>query len=300
MRTLKKQKQLRNKTLKLKTKTLKNKGKTPTKPTYFEIVFVRHAETQPNVEHRAYDNNTEEEYYPITENGLKQAQTTGKYFTKQFGKKPFDLVIASPRHRCIQTAEGIISQFDNVKQLKNNMKIDTRVIELRAGVFNGMNREDEKEFLKTKPKIQAWQNKLTDLYTKFERCKNEFETYAVNQEIHNHYYSKSTSKLLDYDILDNINKGHHDFLNDLVNKYVPELQLKTGNKNNTPRILVVMHGAVLWRLYQNMQPNIELSMFNWVYDKESFIKNKNCVMFSAVYDEKRFKVITELHTKQFL
>lgn len=287
---------------KTKKKQLKSSKKTKivgNKPTYFEIVFVRHAETQPNVEHRSYDNYTEGEYYPITENGLKQAQTTGKYFTKQFGKKPFDLIISSPRHRCVQTAEGIISQFDNEKQLKNNMKIDPRVIELRAGVFNGINKEERKEFLKTKPKIQAWQNKLNELYTKLERCKNEFEKYAVNQEIHNHYYSKLTSKLLDYDILDDINKGHYDFLNDLVNKYVPDLQAKTGNKNKKLRILVVMHGAVLWRLYQNMQPNIDLEMFNWVYDKESFKKNKNCVMFSAVYDENRFKVITELHTKQF-
>jgi broad specificity phosphatase PhoE len=281
-------------------KTKKNINKHLNSNKYMEIVFVRHAETQPNIEHRTYDNNTEEEYYPITKNGLKQAQTTGKYFRKQFGKKPFDLVISSPRHRCIQTAEGIISQFDNYAQLKNNMKIDSRVIELRAGVFNGMNKEDEKKFIKTKPKIQAWKNKFDDLLTKLEKCKNEFEKYTVNCEIHNHYYSKAASKLLDYDILDNINKDHHDFLNDLVTKYVPDFQVKTGNNNKKIRILVVMHGAVLWRLYQNMIPNIDLSMFNWVYDKESYKKNKNCVMFSAVYDENRFKVITELHTKQFI
>lgn len=76
-------------------KSSKKTNITANKPTYFEIVFVRHAETQPNVNHLTYDNYTEEEYYPITKHGELQAKETGKAFKKRFKSKEFDLVFSS-------------------------------------------------------------------------------------------------------------------------------------------------------------------------------------------------------------
>jgi len=68
-----------------------------------KIFFVRHAQTQANIDNLNYT--LDDTLHPITERGKKQATYTGKYLKDSFGK--FDLVISSPRLRCIQTAKLI-------------------------------------------------------------------------------------------------------------------------------------------------------------------------------------------------
>jgi broad specificity phosphatase PhoE len=267
------------KTLKKQLQTSKTKK---SNNDYFEVIFVRHAETQPNVEHRMYDNFGKDEYYPITKNGERQAKQTGKYFKNKFGANPFDLVISSHRHRCIQTAEGIISQCG----YKGKILKDKRVLEEAAGVFNGMNRNEQKELKNSNPKYKEWDDKYNELIQKQSETNNEFEKYKLVKEIDYHYYNIG-SKLFKYQTLEYMTKEQLSFLKDL-------------KKKNAKRILVVMHGAAMWRLFQNIQPNIDLQLFNWVYDMDSYKKEKNCVMFSAVCDKGVYKVITNLHTKQFL
>jgi len=47
-----------------------------------EVFFVRHAETQMNVDRKRYDNYEKNEYYPITDNGIKMSIETGKHLKK--------------------------------------------------------------------------------------------------------------------------------------------------------------------------------------------------------------------------
>jgi len=68
-----------------------------------KVFFVRHGQTQANVEQRPYKDIKE----PLTEKGILQAKKAGEYL-KQFGK--FDLVISSPATRSIQTAENIMKE----------------------------------------------------------------------------------------------------------------------------------------------------------------------------------------------
>lgn len=110
---------------------------------YFEVVFVRHAETQPNVNGLTYNNYTDEEYYPITKHSELQAFETGKEFKKRFKSNSFDMVFSSPRQRCIQIAERIL------KGINTNKKIvtDELLLEGVAGIFN-MKTESERELIK--------------------------------------------------------------------------------------------------------------------------------------------------------
>lgn len=65
------------------------------------IIFVRHGESTENkasTDNKSYDPNN----IKLTELGEKQAQITGKYLYKVFGK--FDKVYSSPATRCIETA----------------------------------------------------------------------------------------------------------------------------------------------------------------------------------------------------
>lgn len=241
-----------------------------------EIIFVRHAQTQMNVENRTYDNFGKDEYYPLTDVGIKQAITTGKYL-KKYGK--FDKIISSPRDRCIQTANNIAKQIN----YKKDLEIDKRLLENKAGIFNGMNRDEMNKIFNSTKTYKKWQTTRNKINDNIKKSKTEFEKYKYTQELHKHY--EKGNKLFKSTTYEYINKQQKSFLNYL-------------KKQKYKRVLVVLHGGSIYRMYMNMVPNMELPMFD-MYD-ESYKKEPNCVMFGAIYDDNKYIALTKLHTKQFL
>ena len=227
-----------------------------------EIIFVRHAQTQMNVEKRVYDNFGKDEYYPLTDVGIKQAITTGKYL-KKYGK--FDKIISSPRDRCIETANNIAKQIN----YKKDLEIDKRLLEGKAGIFNRMNRDEMNKIFNSTKTYKKWQTTRIKIENNIKKSKTEFEKY---------------NKMFKLTMDEYINKQQKSFLNYL-------------KKQNYKRVLVVLHGSSIYRMYMNMVPNMELSMFD-MFD-ESYKKEPNCVMFGAIYTDK-YIALTKLHTKQFL
>jgi broad specificity phosphatase PhoE len=240
-----------------------------------EIIFVRHAQTQMNVEKRAYDNFGKDEYYPLTDIGIKQAITTGKYL-KKYGK--FDKIISSPRDRCIETANNIAKQIN----YKKDLEIDKRLLENKAGIFNGMNKDEMNKIFNSNKKYKKWKTTRDKLNDNIKKSKTEFEKYKYLQLLNTHY--EKSNKMFKSTMYVYINKQQKSFLNYL-------------KKQNYKRVLVVLHGGSIYRMYMNMVPNLMLEMFD-MYD-ESVKKESNCVMFGAIYDDNKYIALTKLHTKQF-
>lgn len=240
-----------------------------------EIIFVRHAQTQMNVEKRAYDNFGKDEYYPLTTEGIKQAKITGKYL-KKYGK--FDKIISSPRDRCIETANNIAKQIN----YKKDFQIDKRLLEGKAGIFNGMNKDEMNKIFNSNKTYKKWQTTLNKINDNIKKSKTEFEKYKYIVELNKHY--EKYNKMFKSTMYEYINKQQKSFLNYL-------------KKQNYKRVLIVLHGSSIYRMYMNMVPNLMLEMFD-MYD-ESYKKEQNCVMFGAIYDDNKYIALTKLHTKQF-
>ena len=66
-----------------------------------EIIFVRHGESFQNISNLAESDDDDK----LTDNGMRQAEITGKYLNKIYGK--FDIIYSSPKNRCISTANII-------------------------------------------------------------------------------------------------------------------------------------------------------------------------------------------------
>uniref|UniRef100_A0A6C0EC00 Histidine phosphatase family protein n=1 Tax=viral metagenome TaxID=1070528 RepID=A0A6C0EC00_9ZZZZ len=124
-----------------------------------KVFFVRHGETQANVEKRPYKNIKE----PLTENGISQAIKAGKYL-KTFGK--FDLVISSPATRSIQTAENIIKEIGYDKKIK----IDELILEKLSTKVAGLNADECKDIIK---KAYKEYPELIKIETEFKNVKDD-------------------------------------------------------------------------------------------------------------------------------
>lgn len=75
---------------------------------------------------------------PLTKKGISQARQTGKWLSKY---EPFDICFSSPYQRALQTAEGIISQFDYDLSIYK----DNRLREKEFGRLHGLSTEEIKE-----------------------------------------------------------------------------------------------------------------------------------------------------------
>jgi len=232
-----------------------------------EIFFVRHAQTQMNVEKRQYDNFGKDEYYPITERGKIQAQETGKYL-KTYGK--FDLVISSPRHRCLETAEEInkIINF-NGKIIESNL-----LLEGKSGKFNGMKFEDVSKLLekdKNIININKKINKETNIF-------NKIKLYRKQKKIY--------KKFLQIPNSDELIKNYKKFLNKLT-------KIKKAK-----RILIVCHSGtidMIQRIITNTDNysfdyNIVLNEYN--NGNKKMYENSACFILTCLLDKTGYHLVS--------
>jgi broad specificity phosphatase PhoE len=163
-----------------------------------EILFVRHGESTAN---RAWMNNEEYDRKNIvlTDKGIEQAQASGKYIKKVFGK--IDCIYHSPIYRCKQTAEIIAKNMKFKKPLVPNELL------LEVGEKSLL---DDMSFAEIKKKSQL-DNKE---YIKNDKILNPFikleKRILINKKIEKKYQQKPTQE----DVYNNYNI----FLNQIKNE----------------------------------------------------------------------------------
>ncbi len=137
------------------------------------IFIVRHGQTDNNAKQIRYDNHTEVDDVPLNKMGLEQAYKSGEYL-KQFGK--FDIVISSPRLRCLQTAEQIC---DAVGYNKNNIITNDLLLEGKAGVFNNMNFDKLEKILNSDKDL----NKIDEQYNILDPINKALNRKSVSDKL---------------------------------------------------------------------------------------------------------------------
>jgi len=242
-----------------------------------EIYFVRHAQTQMNVDKKFYDNFGPFEYYPITEHGKKQAIVTGKHINKMISKQGFDAIYTSPRHRCIETAKEIIKQLDNMKT--DQIVTSDLLLEVNAGILNG----------KT--------------YAEFENIINDNDNFIKLRKNIENEINPIQKMILKKQFVDEL----HVFLNrtpnrDVLNNYITFINDLASKKHT--RVLIVAHNGTLnmmkyimtgTSIYANISlvPNEYIQNNN--YEK---IADGNCNIMVALYSKqsRRYQLISPPNT----
>jgi broad specificity phosphatase PhoE len=232
-----------------------------------EIIFVRHAETDMNLKKVRYDNFDKDEYYPITERGKLMAQETGEYFTK-YGQ--FDLIISSPRDRCIQTAEIIANKVKYDKKIE----ISDLLLESNAGRLQLMPHSQIKDQIINKNK------KLFRLRKKIDLEQNEFKRSLLEEKFSRKFYkfTRQTS-------LKDLEKRYSQFLD-----YLIELKHK--------KIIVVCHSGTIYHI-RSMVCNIgygtNIKVTSNTNSEDYF--NGNCSIMGMMYRGKKFSLIIPPNNK---
>lgn len=232
-----------------------------------EITFVRHAETEPVKNRVHYDNHGVDEYYPITDYGVKQAQATGEYL-KKFGL--FDAVYSSPRDRCLQTAQEIINKINYTGTVR---KTDL-LLGNKAGVLNGINKKYDKvirQYLITK------YSGLKELKEQIKNETNPFVKSVLAKKFKNY-----SDYVLKRDQRDNIANRFKKFLEELI-------------KTNHKRVLVVSHGStmsLLPKLIGNVEWNsdVVIAPQEYVCCKKKY-DHGTCSVFGMYYNDNKFSIV---------
>lgn len=220
-----------------------------------EIIFVRHAETIMNTKKVRYDNFGPDEYYPITDRGVLMAKETGKYLTK-YGD--FDLIISSPRDRCIQTAEQI------AKEIKYDKKIETSdlLLENNAGKLQLMLHNKIDDFINENKRLSKLKKESGDE-------KNEFKKLILNEKFSRKFY-----KYTEQTNREKLEENYKEFLSDI-------------SKSKHKRILVVCHSGTIYHMR-----NIICNIGYWCDVKMTIGKSKedffngNCYIMGIAYRSK--------------
>lgn len=118
---------------KVRARVQKHKGKVKWSSIMVKFYFVRHGETDWNLQGRFQGI----ENIPLNETGLQQAENCGKGF-KQCGIS-FDYIVSSPLDRARVTAERI-AEYVGINVA--DVQIDNRLIERDFGEISGRKRED--------------------------------------------------------------------------------------------------------------------------------------------------------------
>ena len=175
-----------------------------------KVFFVRHGQTQANVEKRLHKDIKE----PLTDKGILQAKKAGEYL-KQFGK--FDLVISSPATRSIMTAENIMKEIDYNKKIK----VDDLILEEITPNYAELNHDEIKIIEKNNielQKILTYYYKITDPFERLEKY-NKIKDTTIKLAMGGESHTKQLNK-------------HKTFLSKL-------------KKLNKKCILVVGHGGTI-------------------------------------------------------
>ena len=136
--------------------------------------FIRHGETNINLENRFYPS---DEDTPLNETGRMQSLKTGK-FLKNFRigeQRYFDAIYSSPLIRAKETAD-IISH-----QLGLDIIEDDRLIEETEGLYAGLNKDSDevKDLKKQEQELKDWYRDQMD--------NDPIEYYGIN------YYEQFTT-----------------------------------------------------------------------------------------------------------
>ena len=226
-----------------------------------KIFFVRHGQTQANIDNKQYT--LDDSIHPLTERGEKQATHTGKYLNKVGN---FDLIISSPRLRCIQTATLISKEIG----YKNDIIINKLIME------KDVIEQNRKEALKKNKKFSKICNELI-------KTKDPFELINLKEKQDNQFFKIMYDNDINSEIL-NLKK----FLN----------QLKKLNKKS---ILVVTHGGII-ELIQQIITNTEFTNLNiFSKDNDKYIKAKqyedgNTKIMACLLNDGKFKLVIPSNT----
>ena len=225
-----------------------------------KIFFVRHGQTQVNIDNKDYT--LDDSIHPLTERGKKQATHTGKYLNKVGN---FDLIISSPRLRCIQTATLISKEIG----YKDDIIINKLIMEKAS-------EKNRKEILNKNKKFCKINNELI-------KTKDPFELINL-QEKHDNQFFKI---IYDYDI-------NSEILN--LKKFLNQLK-----KLNKKSILVVTHGGII-ELIQQIITNTEFTNLNiFSKDNDKYIKAKqyedgNTKIMACLLNDGKFKLVIPSNT----
>ena len=228
-----------------------------------EIYFIRHGETDWNVEGRGQG---QEADIPLNINGKSQAKITGKYLNNfRQTDKPFDCIMSSPMKRAYKTAK-IIGREIGLKK-KSIVKFN-ELVENKVGILSGQTDRDEikKKFLNDISKI-------------INEIKDPIETYELDE------YKKAdiyfTPMIGDY----GLEKG--DELLNRINKVITHIKEMPCNK-----IIIVSHSSFLSELLKTIFSINKLP-------KGDMTKSKNCWICYCTYENNKFHMISPINTEHF-
>ena len=228
------------------------------------IFFVRHGQTQANIDKKEYT--LDDSIHSLTERGEKQAIHTGKYLNK-IGN--FDLIISSPRLRCIQTATLISKEIG----YKNDIIINKLIMEKVSKIASEKNRNE----------ILSKNKKYSKIYKEFIKTNDPFELINLKEKHDNQFFKIMYDNDINSEIL-NLKK----FLN----------QLKKLNKKS---ILVVTHGGII-DIIQQIITNTEFTNLNIFskdnnkYIKSSYYEEGNTKIMACLLNDGKFKLVIPSNT----
>jgi broad specificity phosphatase PhoE len=228
-----------------------------------EIYFIRHGETDWNVEGKAQG---QEADTLLNATGISQAKITGKYLNSfRQRDRPFDCIITSPMKRAYSTAKNIGKELGINKE--SIIKLD-ELIENKAGILSGQTEKDEikKEFIK---KVSGALGKIQD----------PIEVYKL--DVHREADKFFAPIIGDWgfetgeELLARINK---------VIDYIKETDCK--------KIIIVSHSGFLDELLKNIFSINKLP-------KGDMSRGKNCWICYCTWLNGVFHMISPINTEHF-
>ena len=226
-----------------------------------KVFFVRHGQTQANVDNIIYTK--KDEMHPLTERGIQQAIHTGKYL-KKFCK--FDLIISSPRLRTIQTADLISKELNYDKKII----INDLIVEDFFNKVEGLNESEINDLRQKNKKI----SKLTD------EIRNTNDPFKKNELIYERYFINSkeiTGGSTNIEITKKLKK----FLNSI-------------KKLKEKCILVVTHGGIM-NILQSIITNTYSNVIIYPKEKKNINPYKyedgNTMIMACKLEKKTFKLV---------
>lgn len=240
---------------------------------YKEIYFIRHGETDWNLQNRTQG---QEADIPLNETGKEQAIKTGKYLHKfriRGNKNPqqFDCVLSSPMSRCVETTNLIC---DKIKFTKSNIEFDADIMEVKKGNMSGLTSKDKlmEDFGLS---ISKYLDKIKDPIEKISK--------TSDPELASNFYEN----IIEYNDLGIVGVESSNELISRTKRFIEKIKTTRCKK-----ILVITHSGFLEVLLKLM---FELN----VLPKGNLSNGKNCCISYCLYNgiDDKFKMITPLNTE---
>jgi broad specificity phosphatase PhoE len=246
------------------------------------IIFVRHGESTENkasTDNKSYDPNN----IKLTELGKKQAEITGKYLYKIFGK--FDKVYSSPATRCKETANIIMEEINHKKKLN----IDELLVEigLKSHISYGLSKDESDKQLYSL-KLNLPKDKLFNGIENFKQVEKKLEE-TVNPydrlKIYNIWGEIETQHLKMKPNTAQVKNNYKKFLNNL-------------KKSDDDTILIVSHGGCIG-LVQRIICNIGINNMDIKIISNKLDTDKlfgNCCICCLGLEDNKYSLVSPANT----